>query len=510
MEYTLTPDEMKSLEGRYMAETAVPGALLMEHAAQGVVQALHRHAPQGGCVLFLCGPGNNGGDGYAAARLWHCAGGRSIIGEMSSTPSGDALLHRRLALHCSMEAFPLEKALQQLPHCTAVCDALFGTGLCRPIEGAAAEAIALVNDSGLPVVAVDIPSGLNGLTGHPVGTAVMRATETVTFHRLKQGLVLGNSTDYTGAITVHPILIPSDYGDLPGLQCMTPDDLPQLLPHRSPSAHKGSFGKAVLLVGSPGMAGAAALCAKACIRAGAGLTYVLCRASILPMVQVLVPGAVCVALPEACGRLAADAVAVAAPLLSSATCAAVGCGLGQEEALLPLLSLFREASCPVIWDADALNLLSRHPSLLPLAPHHIITPHPGEAGRLLATDAASVEQDRLSALHALHQRCGCAVLLKGARTLMTDGRSCAVNRFSTPALAKGGSGDVLTGLLCALLAQFPTMRSLEAMQLAALLHVQAGLRCAKHCGEASIAPEELADAIRLEAVRSSCSMGALR
>lgn len=497
MEYTLTPEEMKALEGRYMQETGVPGALLMEHAAQGVAEALARHAPKNGCVLFLCGPGNNGGDGYAAARLWQARGGRSLVAEVTGEMRGDALMNRRLALACGIPLRPLAETGALLAHCDAVCDALFGTGLSRAIDGVAAEAICSVNAAGKPVVAVDIPSGLSGETGFPTGPAI-RATETVTFHRLKLGLVLGEAADWTGRLTVHPILIPEDWGDVLGLRCMTPDDLPALLPPRRPNAHKGTFGKAVLLVGAPGMAGAAALCARACMKAGAGLVEVLCPVSILPMVQVLVPGAVCVPLPEAEGQLAPEAADIASRTLRGARCAAIGCGLGQHEGLLPLLRVFRDAPCPVIWDADALNLLAAHPELLPLPAGHVVTPHPGEAARLLGSSVPVLEADRLDTLRALRTRCGCAVLLKGARTLMACGADVAVNRFGSPALSRGGSGDVLTGMLCALCCQRPEAPLLENLQLTALLHGLAGMRAAARFGEACVLPEQLVDAIRLD------------
>ncbi len=497
MDITITPEEMKALETDYMQQTGVPGALLMEHAAQGVAAALGRHAAPSGRVLFLCGPGNNGGDGYASARLWQARGGQSVIAEMSSAPRGDAGMNRELARQMGISLHPLRDAAAQLNGCDAVCDALFGTGLDRAIEGEAAAIIAQVNAAGKPVIAVDIPSGLHGKTGHPTGP-VIRATETVTFHRMKQGLLLGESADWAGQIAVQPILMPAAWGDVPGLRCMTPADLPALLPPRRPGAHKGTYGKAVLLVGSYGMAGAAALCARACVKAGAGLVYVLCPAAVLPVVQVLVPGAVCAALPERDGEIAPEAAEMASAWLHGATCGAIGCGLGQSKALLPILAAFRAAACPVIWDADALNLLAASTDLLPLPAHHVITPHPGEAARLLRASVPAVEGDRLAALRHLHARCGCGVLLKGARTLMTDGKVTAVNRFGSPAMAKGGSGDILTGLLCGLCCQRQDADMLENMQMATLLHGLAGIRAAARYGERGVLPEQLIEELQVK------------
>ncbi len=493
MRITVTPDRMKSIESAFMAKNHVPGALLMEHAAQAVCAALLRHAP-GGTALFLCGPGNNGGDGYAAARLWQAAGGRALVWAMPGELRGDAAMNRALALQSGVPVHILESCPETLPDADLLVDALFGTGLSRPVDGLAAELIRLVNRSGLPVVAVDIPSGLDGATGEALGCAVY-AAETVTFHRVKQGLLLRDGPLHAGQITVAPILIPDADGEPDGLRLLTPADIPALLPPRPATAHKGDMGRAVLLVGSPGMAGAAAFCANACVRAGAGLTTVLCRASLLPIVQTLAPAAVCVPLPERDGLLAPEAEALTLRALSTADAACVGCGLGQSVDLLPLLRQFAVADCPTVWDADALNLLSMHEGFLPLSERAVVTPHPGEAARLCGLPVSFFINEPLEALQQLQTLCGCTVLLKGARTLMTDGETVAVNGYGTPAMAKGGSGDVLSGLLTALLARRLPCSMLETVQLAAALHGLAGLWAAGRDGENALTPQRLIEGI---------------
>lgn len=499
MDITITPAEMKALEQAFMGEFAVPSALLMEHAAQGVCSALERYIPNGR-ALFLCGPGNNGGDGYAAARLWAAGGGQALVWELSSPQHGDAGMNRSLALQTGVPMVTLQESPSALPVCDAVVDALFGTGLCRPLQGAAAVLADLVNAAAIPVIAVDIPSGLSGLDGTALG-AVIHATETVTFHRIKQGLLLRDAPACTGRITVHPILIPPLYGTQEGLFCMNPEDL-SLIPKRSVQAHKGDLGRVVIFAGSPGMAGAAAFCANACVKAGAGLTQILCRREILPILQTLAPGATCLPLPEQDGFLAQDAAQTAAAALQRADAAAIGCGLGQSDDLLPVLSAFRDASCPVVWDADALNLLARHRDMLPLPENAVITPHLGEAARLLhlQQNARTVsDTEPLAEIRMLHKLCGCCVLLKGARTLMTDGTRFAVNRYGTPAMAKGGSGDILTGILAALLSRDMPCGLLEKIQLAALIHGLAGIRAQKLAGENCVTPAMMIDHIRLDA-----------
>lgn len=266
MRTTITPAQMQRLEQDFMAQTGTPGILLMEMAAQAVVEAVRRHAMRGSTVLFLCGPGNNGGDGYAAARLWRMDGGRSLVWELSGQPKGDAAVNRTLLCLQGVVPTAPEENIPQGVAC--VVDALFGTGLTRPLSGEAERLALLCAERGLPVVSVDIPSGLNGETGE--GVTVFHATETVTFHRIKTGLLLGMGPAYTGQLTVAEIGIPADWGNVPGLRLLTDMDARHLCPPRPPVSHKGTFGRVVIFAGSTGMAGAAALCAQACMRMAPG------------------------------------------------------------------------------------------------------------------------------------------------------------------------------------------------------------------------------------------------
>ena len=504
MKRSITPAQMKELETRFMQENAVPGALLMEHAAMGVADAVARHVRRDGLCLFLCGPGNNGGDGYAAARLWAARGGRSQIVELTSAAKGDAQLNRTLA---QMAGIPISvfRENDHLPPCDGIVDALFGTGLTRYIDSPAAELIVSANHlsakHGIPIIAVDIPSGIDGTTGRKRGAAIV-ATETVTFHRIKQGLLLDCAPNFTGKITVQPILIPTESpldDEYAGLSVLEPADLSGDIFHRPQTCHKGDFGRVVLFCGSRGMAGAAALCANGAIRAGAGLTTILCRESLLPILQTLAPGAMCTVLPERDGALTPVAADIARTALSRADAACIGCGLSPSADNLPLLRVFHEAACPVVWDADALNLLAKTGDL-PLKPADVITPHPGEAARLLGCTADAVTADTLSALRILHNKCGCTVLLKGARSLITNGRETFVNMHASPALAKGGSGDVLAGIITALLGRRVTpLSSASAAAYGALIHGLAGVRAAKQHGENCTLPTDVVDCTRMDA-----------
>ena len=509
MKFTITPADMKALESRFMEENDVPGALLMEHAAMGVCDAIARYTDKG-TVVFLCGPGNNGGDGYAAARLWAERGGKAHIVEVTTDVHGDARLNRNLA-HMLQIPFQNATEFEELPLCDVIVDALFGTGLSRAVDGYAGSLIHWANDRndfGTPIIAVDIPSGIDGTTGELLGEEAIRARETVTFHRIKQGLLLSDAPDYVGKITVQPIIIPEGHDpdlEYDGMEILDPADLDDALFRRPQICHKGDFGRVVLFCGSRGMAGAAALCANAAMRAGAGLTTILCRESLLPILQTLAPGAMCAVLPEKDGLLLPEAAGIAQEALARADAACIGCGLGQSSDAMPILRLFAKAECPVVWDADALNLLAKTDGILPLKESDVITPHPGEAARLLDCTPVEVTSDMLAALDRLHDLCGCTVLLKGARTLITDGMDTYCNLHTSPALAKGGSGDVLAGIITALLARrLPEMYaawfdSVHAAAFGALIHGLAGIRAAKIRGENCTLPTDIVDCIRLDA-----------
>jgi len=218
------------------------------------------------------------------------------------------------------------------------------------------------------------------------------------------------------------------------------------------------------------------------------------------VLQTLVPGAVCRILPEENGRLTEAAYDVIRDALATADSVVIGCGLGQSDDLLPALALFRSASCPVVWDADALNLLAAHQELLPLPGNHVITPHPGEASRLLGLNIRRISEDMPRSVSALCQLTGCHALLKGARTVMTDGSVCAVQPVGTPAMAKGGSGDILSGILGALLAGSRCLKAddqLELIQAAVMIHASAGIRAAASLGEGCVTPDDTIRAIRL-------------
>ena len=493
MKPLITPSQMRDMEGRYFAETGTPSFDLMERAAAALCEALVRRFGVGKRVFFACGPGGNGGDGYACARMYAKRGGSCGLLAAAPPRTPDAVRNRALALAAGVQALTPEVA--EAPDVWV--DALYGTGLSRAPEGPAAALIERMNadrQRGCAVVAVDIPSGLNGLTGAAFDPCV-RADCTVTFQFEKTGHRLGDGLDVCGAIEVADIGIPDAFH--PGNMAALVDraDVLSALPPKPRNAHKGMNGHLLVVAGSVGMAGAAALCAKAALRSGAGLVTVACPLSIVPVVQALAPCAMALPLPEREGAIAPGAVDVLRCALAGKHAVACGCGLSRRAAP-EVLKLLLECGLPALFDADGLNLIAEDPALKALLrPHHLVTPHPGEAARLLGRRVADPLADAL-ALNGL----GCQALLKGATTVIPVNGTPWLSASGSAGMAKGGSGDVLTGLAGGLMAQYAAA-PLTGVPLAICaavaseLHGRAGELAAAKVGVRGMCASDLVDAL---------------
>ncbi len=494
---TITPSEMRRVEACVMAETGVSGAALMERAAARVArQASAMLAGRAGYTLCLCGTGNNGGDGLAAMRIL-AAGDDAFTGEClllegKLSPDAQVQLER---LEKEQPRIAVKRISDEVPpirNAALIIDALFGTGLSRPLEGAALALCARVREAraaGAAVLAVDIPSGLNGETGAVLGDAV-KADATVVFHRPKLGLYVGDGLDYTGEIIVAPIGLPAELDDADGLSVLEKRDLAALLPPRKRISHKGSYGRVLLWVGSRGMAGAAAVAALAALRTGAGLVTVACPDSIVDIVQMLCPCAMCAPLDMNDVDAAWQTLSAA---LNTADAAGAGCGLGKTSAVSELLERFvNELSNngkPAVLDADALNLLAsmekgKRPKL---RDNVTLTPHPAEAARLIGAKTEDITRDCIHAARLIAGEYGASIVLKGASSVLAAHDGMAVSPFGSPGMAKGGSGDALTGVLAALFAGCAAgayqMTDIQTLQAACALHGLAGEAAARRYGE---------------------------
>lgn len=473
-----TAAQMREIDRRAIADFGMPSLLLMENAGRAVAEralAYLREAPTRQAVRVYCGHGNNGGDGFVAARHLFNRGipvEVRLAGDRTKL-QGDAKVNFDLLAPLGI---PVRDFSEQVPgEADLVVDALLGTGFTGTPHGPVAAAIHAVNGSGLPVLAVDVPSGLNSDTGAAADPCV-RATETVTFGLPKLGLTTCPGRELAGKITVAHISLPLPLVTDPALQAewLTAEIARELWPPRSLSAHKGDAGRLLVVAGSPGLTGAATLTCEAALRAGAGLVTLGIPKSLNPILEVKLTEAMSLPLPETeAGAHSPESLDLLRKRLDTADALAVGPGFGRDPRTGELLhGLLRDCPVPVVVDADGLYLLS--PAGEGTFPARcVITPHPGEMARLLGTTIAEVQSNRLETARTAANRLGCVVLLKGPATVIAapDGR-LAVNASGGPALATGGSGDVLTGILAACLAR--GLEPFRAACAAAFLHGTAG------------------------------------
>jgi len=500
----LTAEEMRELERRTIDEVGLPGIVLMENAGRAAAELLYRRfaALRPGPVLVLAGRGNNGGDGYVIARHlindgWRV---RTLVLAEESRVGGDAATNLRALQRSGGEvAFaPDEVRLKRLlaagKKSRLLVDALLGTGLSAEVGGHFGIAIDWINAAGLPVLAVDVPSGIDATSGRVLGRAV-KANLTVTFACPKLGHVLYPGADLCGELATVDIGIPASLlARCPGKQILSDAaEAASLLPPRPATGHKGTFGHLLVMAGSAGKAGAAALCAEGGLRSGAGLVTAAAPATVQTILAGKLTEAMTEALPEVDGALSLQALETLRRLCDGKSALAVGPGLGLgEEARALVRRVVREFPLPLVLDADGLNAVADRPALLRerAAGTTILTPHPGEMARLCGCGIAEVEADRIGVARDFARRYRVVLVLKGARTVIArpDGRVW-INGSGNPGLASGGMGDVLTGLVGGLLAQGQTPAA--AAVLGVYLHGRAADRLRERLGEAGMVAGDL-------------------
>jgi NAD(P)H-hydrate epimerase len=509
----LTAAEMQDADRRTIQDIGVPGVVLMENAGAAVARVVRsRFAPTSG-VVVLCGKGNNGGDGFVLARHLLDLGPEVFLLGARSEVKGDAQTHlealeRSGGVVREVLDLPAWQAVrQQLSAARLVVDALLGTGLQRAPAGLMGQAVRDLAGLSCPIVAVDLPSGVPSDTGDLAWDAVSAAL-TVTFAAAKHGHVLPPACDRVGELAVADIGIPRALLASTRLWLLEAADAAAAFPTRRPGSHKGDYGHLLLVAGSLGKSGAAILAAAAAARAGAGLVTVATPAPALPIVAAGRPEIMTEPLPvDASGAMGGPAVERALALVDGRDAVVLGPGLGQQGATRDLVwALVEGCRVPLLVDADGLNLLApttgRESGLAALRNRQaatVLTPHPGEMARLLGTTVADVQGGRLEAARRLARETGAVVVLKGHRSLVArpDGLA-AVNPTGNPGMATGGVGDVLSGIVGALLA-----RGHDAWLSATagvFVHGAAGDRAAARLGQESLLAgdlvESLSDAIR--------------
>jgi ADP-dependent NAD(P)H-hydrate dehydratase / NAD(P)H-hydrate epimerase len=480
-----TAAQTRELDRLAIEDAGIAGDVLMTRAGEAAFGLLRRTWPAARQVAIVCGAGNNGGDGYVLALLAAHAGLHPMLYASAPPASlqGDALLMAERAQAEGVEVVDLSEqfALPDFQDADVVVDALLGTGLRGPVRASLETLVESINRSGKPVLSLDIPSGLNADSGTASGV-VIRADHTITFIGVKRGLLTGDGPALTGELHFDDLQVPSAVFDLLPKDCLRPllADLHVLLGRRSRTAHKGQCGHVLVVGGDYGYAGAALLAAQAAARCGAGLVSLATRKEhCLPAV---------VSQPEIMAR-GVDTAADLERLLERASVVVIGPGLGQSPWGRMLLSVVMASGLPRVIDADALNMMAtRKP--LPTTAVQVMTPHPGEAGRLLALATGAVQQDRFAAVRSLQKSYGGSVLLKGAGTLVaTEGLPLALNTSGNPGMASGGMGDVLSGIVGALLAQ--GLSSHDAARYGALVHGLAGDVAVQADGERGLLASDL-------------------
>jgi len=463
-EHVYSVADVRALERLASERGGIPSYDLMRRAGAAALAVVRQQWPGAKTLAIVCGAGNNAGDGLVVARL--AAGEGFAVRVLALVPSnrwqGDA---GRAAADCAAAGVRVEPfSAAGLVGADVVVDGVLGIGMDRPVAGTFLAAIETMNAAGRPILALDVPSGLDADTGAPRDVAV-RAAVTLTFIGLKPGLFLGSAVDYVGTLVLAGLGVPAALagGVRPQLVRLTPAELKAVLPPRARSAHKGSNGRLLLVGGGPGMAGAIRLAAEAALRVGAGLVYVATHADNLTAVLNGRPEIICHAVTRASDL---DA------LLALADAAVLGPGLGQAPWARALYERLLATELPLVVDADALNLLAATPIA---RGNWVLTPHPGEAARLLSTPTATLQQDRAGSVRALARRYAAVAVLKGANTLIATPEADDPPRIcdrGNPGMASGGMGDVLAGVIGSLLVQ--THQMTASVRAGVLLHALAG------------------------------------
>ena len=497
-----TADHMRRIDRRSIDEFGLTSRVLMERAGYAVFEKLREMLPAGGSVAVVCGRGNNGGDGFVVARLARESG--YLVDCLVATPQEDVspesrevlepLLRSGLHPTFSDNEYWVPK-LQALAAHDLIVDAIFGTGLKsrgnNELRSAPSDAIHAINRAETLVLSVDVPSGIETDTGMAVGAAVV-ADATVTFGMPKPFLFCGDGLECSGDWSVADIGFPSSLLDAPtGASLLDCRWVGERLPVRSLGSHKGSNGHVLIVAGSHRMRGAAVLCARAALRSGAGLVTVAAIEEVCAAVSAQLPEALLLPLPSDNGVIAEDAAKLI--LEHKADVGLFGPGLTQEESVRGQLSnLFNSWDRPAVVDADALNALPAH--FRGGEGRYVLTPHPGEMGRLLGTSAHEVEADRFAAVEAALEKFTSTTLLKGRHSIVSSpGEPMLINTSGNNGLATGGSGDALSGIIASLLGQ--GLEPYEAAACGMFWHGIAADVCADIIGTIGFSPSDVANAL---------------
>ena len=486
--YLYSAEQVRELDRLFIEELNTPGIVLMKRAGRAAFELLESLFPHGS-ITILCGSGNNAGDGYVIAALASQAR-RDVQVLYVSPPEklrGDARRAYQYACQEGVNILPFNSgAACHLPDGCVIVDAMVGTGLSGELHANLQDVILEVNSTRLPVIAIDVPSGLCANTGRVLGQAI-RAYATITFIGFKQGLLTARAPAFTGSLYFDGLEAPRQLYSafMPSAWNIDHSALIERLPDKEQDAHKGLSGHTLIIGGDHGMGGASLMAAESACAAGAGLVSLASRPEHTTAALVRKPELMV---------LGVEASSDIQPLIDRANIIAIGPGLGLSSWSEQLLQQALRTDKPLVLDADALTLLVNKFEKYAARGNWVLTPHPGEAARLLHTSTAVIQQNRFEAVAEIQKNYGGVVVLKGAGTLICDGERTVVAKVGNPGLATAGSGDVLAGTIAALLAQ--GLGLMTAAQLGVSVHGQAGDLLAEEQGQRGLAASELVPFIR--------------
>lgn len=487
-------NEMREIDRVTIEKYGIPGIVLMENAGRAVVDEMNNLEKPVNKVLILCGTGNNGGDGFVIARHLHNAGVKIrlfIVGQPKDI-TGDASLNlqvlRKLDIQIDNvnDQGGLIKLEKLIPVQDVVVDAIFGTGLSKDVQGIHAGVIDVVNRLSACTVSVDVPSGISGDTGRVMGRAV-KAHKTVTFALPKLGNIMYPGADYNGELVVRQIGLPQKAMNEVDMKhhIITEERIVKLLPERPQNSHKGTYGKAHVIAGSSGMTGAAILTCKAALRSGLGLLKLYIPESLNLLITTSVPEVVTIPLNEMRrGVININQITKIIKESAEADVVAIGPGCGMSSEMSELVrQMLDEVQCPMVIDADGLNVLAKNVSWLDHKKAEIVlTPHPGEMARLTGLTVEEISDNPIDISREFAQKHGVILILKGSRTIIAMPQGDVfVNLTGNSGMATAGSGDVLTGIITGFIAQ--GMKPSDAVLLSVHIHGRSGDIMAGRKGE---------------------------
>lgn len=489
MEQLVTSQEMQQFDDYTVKQVGMSALVLMERAAQAVVEIVLQQSTDLNKVAVICGYGNNGADGVAVARLLKLKNIDVTIYLVGNPELSSAAMKQQLHIASVYQVPMITTQPQDFHQYTLIIDALFGIGLSREIVNEFATVINAINQSQVKVVAIDLPSGIDADNGQILGCAI-KADLTVTFGYNKLGLVLFPGADYAGQVSIADIGIYANKA--PVYYSLQADDLVKLIPQRANHSHKGTFGKVLVIAGSNEMSGAAYFSAKAAYRTGAGLVQIYTHQSNRAILLSQLPEALITTYDT--DKIDEQQLQ---QLMQWATVIVIGPGIGLSASSYQILTyVLMKANVPVIIDADGLNMLPNLLHLISRVKYPVfITPHVGEMARLCKTDIKLISENMIQAAQQCTNQYHVTCILKDARTVISspDNQTICINQSGNNGMAKGGSGDVLTGILAGLIAQGIDLS--YAAQVGVYLHGLAGNEAAKAKGQYSMLPTDLIEQI---------------